>query len=728
MHRGVTLGQLFDELKRRNVIRVAVAYVVSAWLVLQVADVAINNIGAPEWVFSVFLLAGAVFFVPVLVFSWAYEITPEGVKKESEVDRSHSITRRTGRKLDLITIGMLIAVVAFVMAERTWFSQPVKVSADAPADATSEITTTSASEKSIAVLAFDDLSPEGDQAFFVEGLSEEILNVLAQVPGLKVAGRTSSFAFKDKDSDLREIGEALNVAHILEGSVRKAGNRIRVTAQLIQASDGFHLFSKTYDRDLTDVFAVQDDLAALIGKALQTELTGEDDTPGVAQTNIEAYDYYLLARQRLHSRSPELMTEAGDLLDRALAIDPNYAPALAQRALVWTLLSDGPGAYGDIPEAVAVEEGLASVTRALEIDPRLAEAHAILGLIVGDLPGRHDEGAASLRRALELNPNSDDGKVWLARITSDFGESVELNEQVVARNPLFGPAFNNLISLYNRNAEFDRSEALIDRVERISGSDINVHQARGEVALMRGELSEAVRYFDVAFAANPNGTIVRENLGSALFQLGDLERTANDGMPAQVIAALAELGDIDATDTLILDTDFRSGGRRIKLQIAADYLAGRGRAAEIVEIVNDNYANVATLLEELPIVGSYGTSYIGPLAFAFLQAGFDEEFENLAGAMKSALDSKSATGSDNWVFWISQAQNDILRGDADGAIEHLQAALDRGYAGVARPGAVFGMIEQDERYQSFAATALERANQERAKLGMGPYEPPLLLE
>ncbi|MDH3819848.1 MAG: adenylyl cyclase, partial [Gammaproteobacteria bacterium] len=251
------MGQLFDELKRRNVIRVAVAYVVSAWLVLQVADVAIDNIGAPEWVFSVFLLAGAVFFVPVLVFSWAYEITPEGVKRESEVDRSHSITHRTGRKLDLITIGMLVAVVAFVMAERTWFSQPVDVAADAPADSTSEITATSASEKSIAVLAFDDLSPEGDQAFFVEGLSEEILNVLAQVPGLKVAGRTSSFAFKGKDSDLREIGEALNVAHILEGSVRKAGNRIRVTAQLIQASDGFHLFSKTYDRDLTDVFAVQ---------------------------------------------------------------------------------------------------------------------------------------------------------------------------------------------------------------------------------------------------------------------------------------------------------------------------------------------------------------------------------------------------------------------------------------------------------------------------------------
>ena len=316
----------------------------------------------------------------------------------------------------------------------------------------------------------------------------------------------------------------------------------------------------------------------------------------------------------------------------------------------------------------------------------------------------------------------------MARITNDFGESVELNEQVVARNPLFGPAFNNLISLYNRNAEFDRSEALIDRVERISGSDINVHLARGEVALMRGELSEAVRHLDVAFAANPNGTIVRANLGFALFQLGDLERTANDGIPAQAIAARAQLGDIDATDKLIRDTDFRSGGRWINLESAANYLAGRGRATEIVEIVNDNYGDVATLLEELPVVGGYGTSYIGPLAFAFLQAGLDEEFESLAEAMKSALDTKSAAGSDNWVFWISQAQYDVLRGDTDGAIEHLQTALDRGYAGVARPGAVFGMIEQDKRYQSFTEAALARANQERAKLGMGPYEPPLLLE
>jgi len=214
----VTLGQFVNELKRRNVFRVAVAYLVSGWLVLQVVDVVINNIGAPRWVFSVFLLAGVVFFIPVLVFSWAYELTPEGLKRESDVDRSDSITSQTGRKLNLVTIGMLIAVVGFVILERVMFPVATNVPAVAEVD-DAEVTVTTTDDKSIAVLAFDDLSPGGDQAFFAEGLSEEILNVLAQVPGLKVAGRTSSFAFRGKDTDLREIGEILNVAHVLEGSV-----------------------------------------------------------------------------------------------------------------------------------------------------------------------------------------------------------------------------------------------------------------------------------------------------------------------------------------------------------------------------------------------------------------------------------------------------------------------------------------------------------------------------
>jgi len=261
---------LFGELKRRNVFRVALAYLIAAWLVLQVSQLVLEAIEAPAWVLKVFLLIFALGLPIALLFSWAYELTPEGVKRESEIDRSSSVTHQTGHKLNQITIVMVIALVVLVAAGQMNLiesgSPPIE---DVPADV-------SLADKSIAVLAFEDLSPEGDQEYFADGLSEELLNVLARIPDLQVAGRTSSFAFKGQNRDLREIGEILNVAHILEGSVRKSGNQIRVTAQLINAKTGFHLYSETYDGSLTDVFAVQDEIAASISSALRTELIGTE--------------------------------------------------------------------------------------------------------------------------------------------------------------------------------------------------------------------------------------------------------------------------------------------------------------------------------------------------------------------------------------------------------------------------------------------------------------------
>jgi len=722
----VILGQLFNELKRRNVFRVAVAYVVSAWLVLQVADVVINNIGAPDWVFSVFMLAGALLFLPVLFFSWAYELTPEGVKREAEVDRSHSITRTTGRKLDLITIAMLVAVVGFVLIKD---NLPSTDSVDtAPGDATDEVVATTADDKSIAVLAFDDLSPGGDQAFFAEGLSEEILNVLAQVPGLKVAGRTSSFAFKGADTDLREIGDALNVAHILEGSVRKAGDRIRVTAQLIQASDGFHLFSRTYDRDLVDVFAVQDEIAALIGTALKSELGGDESIPTATPTSLEAYDLYLLARQRIHSRNPELMNEAIEMLDRALEIDPEYAPALAQRALVLTLMSDGLGAYGDIPEAIAIEEGLALIDRALEINPRLAEAHAIYGLINYQRPGRIDEAIDSLRYALELNPNMDDGKNWLANATDDIHEAMELYKQVLLRDPLYGPAFNNLTQAYMDLADFDRSEELIGRVARITGPDENVRQALGTVAMMRGDVSGAVRDFSYAYDVNSNAEVVQGWLSFALFQIGNLQRSSEVGSQANSLPVFAAMGDFDAADRLVEQYASLSGNPAFLVNDVANYLIQRGRAAEVVGLVNDHYGDIPALLDAWPVVSYYGTVYLGPLALAYSQLGKNDEHQLLLDTMKSVLETQQERGSDSWIHWYCQAQYAALTGDADAAIAHLQTSFDKGFVSVIVTDPVFEVLADDERFLSIESNIISRANQERAKLGMGPYEPPMLFD
>jgi TolB-like protein/thioredoxin-like negative regulator of GroEL len=721
----VALGQFFNELKRRNVVRVAVAYLVSGWLVLQVVDVVISNIGAPQWVFSVFLLAGVVFFIPVLVFSWAYELTPEGLKRESEVDRSDSITSQTGRKLNLVTIGMLVAVVGFVILERVMFPVATEVPpAVAEVDDT-EVTVTTVDDKSIAVLAFDDLSPGGDQAFFAEGLSEEILNVLAQVPGLKVAGRTSSFAFRGKDTDLREIGEILNVAHVLEGSVRKAGDRIRVTAQLIQASDGFHLFSKTYDRDLTDVFSVQDEIAALIGEALEAELQGASALPVVAETDVEAYDLYLLARQRIHSRNPVLMEEAIGMLDAALAIDADYAPALAQRGLVTHLMSDALGAYGDIPAAIANEQGLAFVDRALALDPGLAEAHAVRGLLVM-VPGGVDnsEAIASLERALELNPNMDEGKTWLANASRDRDLKISLYEEVVARDPMFGPAFNNLITNYMGLGRLDDSEALIRRVARITGPDENVRQALATVELFRGDLSAASEDFNYAYEANPNSSVVQLWYAGTLYRLGEFERAMAVGIPDQALRVHAALGDLEAADRLLAEPDFATWSR-FQMRDAANYLTAHGRSDEIVDIVNRSDGGLPTLLDELREDDSASTSYLGPLAYAYLQAGRVEEYRSLLAVMKAALDAQRAQGFDNQFHWWSQAQYAVLTGDLDKGAMYLERAFDSGATRVFGFEPLWDLAADDARFEAIFAKIIARGNEERAKLGLEPFRPPL---
>ncbi len=251
--------QLFKELQRRNVFRVAIGYIVSSWLLAQVADLVLENIGAPDWVMQTILLILALGFPVVVFFSWAYEVTPDGIKRETEADSSQSITHVTGRKLDRAITAMLIVALGYFAYDKFVLSAAREA---ALVEATSQAVTEQApvepevvtnTEKSIAVLPFVNMSSDPEQEYFSDGLSEEILNLLAKIGDLKVIGRTSSFVFKGKNEDLREIGKALGVTTVLEGSVRKSGDRVRITAQLINVSDGSHLWSDTYDRTMTDI-------------------------------------------------------------------------------------------------------------------------------------------------------------------------------------------------------------------------------------------------------------------------------------------------------------------------------------------------------------------------------------------------------------------------------------------------------------------------------------------
>jgi TolB-like protein len=393
------------ELKRRNVFRVAGVYAVVGWLLVQVAASLEEAIGLPAWFDGLVVALLAIGFPIGLIFAWAFELTPEGIKRTAAVDADESITAQTGSKLDIVLVLALLVFAGAMLLPKFMNTQQLP----------GLVTGSSAAAASIAVLPFADLSPDSDQEYFADGISEELLNVLAKVNGLKVAGRTSSFAFKGRNEDLREIGRVLDVAHILEGSVRSQGDKVRVTAQLIQVSDGFHLWSETYDGDLNDIFAVQDDIASRILLAMKNQLNVEE-APVVApvqRADVTAYGRFLEARDLIFTREPSKMERAMALLDEAIAIDPGYAPAYASRAKALLLLSDRPGSYGTIPAQEAMPRAEADVEKALELDPDLADAYAVRGLINSD-SGRVDYAIINLRRAIELSPNSLDARNWLA--------------------------------------------------------------------------------------------------------------------------------------------------------------------------------------------------------------------------------------------------------------------------------------------------------------------------
>lgn len=710
------LGKLLEELTRRNVIRVAIAYVVASWVLLQVADLVVDNIGAPDWVMQVFMLFLALGFPLVVMFSWAFELTPEGIKRESEVVRNESITRQTARNLNRLTIGLLILVLVVMGVERM-----IPRSHEAPAVIDETVSTPDGADKSIAVLAFEDMSPGGDQAYFAEGISEELLNVLAQIPDLKVAGRTSSFAFKDQNRDLREIGEILDVAHILEGSVRTSGNRVRVTAQLVKADDGFHLFSKNYDRELTDIFEVQDDIAREIGNALRSAILGDKASEAVAETSVDAYDRYLRARQWIHTRDRSLMEQASVLLDEAIAIDPAYAPALAQKALVMLLLSDGPGSYGDIPLAEAHRVARPLLDRALQLDSELAEAHAILGLLYSQASVEPSEEAiASLRRALELNPTMANANNWLAAEVSDsanVAESRRLYEVVVQNDPLYMPAFNNLTFQYMQVRGLDKADSLVRRVQRIAGDSPSVHFARGALAMANGDLSTAYTELDEAYRFNTSASVVQLWYSTALYFLGELEYSAEVARDTDklVVMELANRHDDAVAVFESLQPETIGEGR---LRGISEWFLLLGKSNELIEFLESFLGPSDSWTDTLPQPDQlWGTGAHTNLVAALRAVGRNDDAQRLLDDARAMTEVQRQNGADNMFFWYSSAQVAALLGDRQAMLKSLRNAIDTGFISVyGCDSVIFDPYRNDSRFIDLESEMVRRANEERREL------------
>lgn len=412
---------IFGELKHRNVFRVGIAYLAVAWLIAQVLQLVFESFATPTWVMKSILVLMAVGFPIALLFAWAFELTPDGLKREHEVTRSKSVTAGTGKKLDRLIIVVLIAALGYFAYDKFVLS-PTR-SATAVAVATS----------SIAVLPFVNLSSDQEQVYFSDGLSEELLNLLSRIPELKVTSRSSSFSFRGEQIDIPEIAEKLNVSHILEGAVRRSGDQLRVTAQLIDARSDTHLWSETYERTLDDIFAIQDNIATAVVAQLRVELLG--DVPITEAADPTAFAYYLQARYLANLRSSEAWEKSNAIYLRALEIDPRYTAALTGLASNYR---DQAG-QGLIPTTEGFERARKTAEMALAINPDYAEAHAVMGTISDSYDRDMRAAARHYEKALALDPTNIGILANAGSLAHQLGrldEATKVLEYVVARDPV----------------------------------------------------------------------------------------------------------------------------------------------------------------------------------------------------------------------------------------------------------------------------------------------------
>jgi len=699
---------LFNELSRRNVFRVAIAYGVGSWVLLQMVDVISPMFELPMWAPRLVLFILIIGLVPALIFAWAFELTPEGIKRESEVDRSGSIAPHTGRKLNIVIIGSLVAAVALLLLDRHFGD-------DAPGGT---VATISESARSIAVLPFVNMSSDAEQEFFSDGITEEILNSLASEKSLKVAGRTSSFAFKGENDDLRRIGEALGVAHILEGSVRKSGTQVRITAQLIQVDNGFHLWSETYDRELTDVFAIQDEIAKEILKQLRSQLLSGEELVVVEakRTNPVVYDLYLRAKQRIYTRKGAEIKIALDELDKAIQLDSKYAPALAQRGVATMLMSEQ--SYGDIPDDEARRRGKRFVDRSLVLDENLAEGWAALGLYYINTPGGSEFAVDHLTKALSINPNLIDAANWLFAAlqgVGDYGGSLQVLTDVADRDPLYRPAFTNAIMQFNAYGMPEKAEALLRRIEAFDPSNPDLYTARAVNFLFSGRNGEGLQQMEMGRELDEMTGVEELILGLGLNSTMQFERAIEEGSNFVKPFALYQAGRIDEAIELA-DAQASSGypGSLFYLLVRS------GRNKEVTDYLEERWPTLEAFAAENG-GDEYGYAIMNDVALAYSRIGNQERFDE-AMLLIDQHDARLAQhGINNMWYSADRAVVYALRGDVDTAIEHLQQAANSGWTSAGVPSEVtpaFAVLVDDPRYQEIESTMLNNMNRDREIAGL----------
>ena len=478
------MSNFFSELKRRNVYKVAVAYAVIAWLLIQAGSILFPTFEAPGWVMKVFVTVIAAGFLIALALAWTFEMTPEGMKRTENIPADARLPQWSKRKFAALIVIVAMSATGLFLFQlvRSKSTSPTKIAAASTFPA-----------KSIAVLPLLNESGDPGDEYFSDGLSEELIAALAQISELKVIGRSSSFRFKGRKEESKTIGEKLGVSTLLEGTVRKQGNRVRIVAELINATDGIELWSRTFDRELKDVFAVQAEIAKAVAASLELTLLGTKETvaANVSTESVEAHNAYLQGHFYFARRNLEDYRKAIGFYDEATRLDPNYALAYAERSEAWTLLGDLSG-----EGKTAWPKARSDAEKAVAVAPALAEAHAALGWVRFFTEWKFAEGLSELKRAKELSPANPTANDLLARsivYLGNLAEAEKLARQAAELDPLSFPPQNNLARILFMEGKLDEADAVARRAAELQPAAASSRRYQVLVAIQRGDGEAALR-------------------------------------------------------------------------------------------------------------------------------------------------------------------------------------------------------------------------------------------
>jgi len=530
----------FAELKRRNVYKVAVAYAVVAWLLMQVASQIFPFFEIPNWAVRLVVLLLVIGFPIALIIAWAFEVTPEGIKRTEAADAAGQRSRG-GAWIYIVLIGAALSVGLFFVGRYTAGRATPRHGEAA----------TAVPGKSIAVLPLLNESGDPRDEYFSDGLSEELIAALAQINGLKVIGRSSSFRFKDRHEEPKAIGEKLGVSTLLEGTVRKQDDRVRIVAELINAADGIELWTRTFDRELKDIFAVQEEIARAVAESLKVTLLGSQDRPAQrgAPSNVEAHNAYLQGHFHFQRRNLEDYRKAVGYFDQAIQLDPDYALACAERSEAWTFIGDLTG-----QREPAWSKARSDAERAVAIAPALAEARAALGWVRFFVDWKFTEGLSELKRAKEFSPSNPTANDLLARVILYLGRLDEAERQArhaVELDPLSVIAQGNLARVLLFAGKLDEADAAARKAAELQPTSASSHRWQVVAAVLRGdratalreaqlEPDEGYRRFELALAQQIQGD--RQAADAAL---ADLIANGRDQLAYQIAEVYAVRGEKD---------------------------------------------------------------------------------------------------------------------------------------------------------------------------------------